>query len=73
MKQVFIIQHSSGLSKRVLKRIGTESNCNTLGYIVECHNYSVKLKRFKKPVIKKFKFFSDALSFVNFETRNEVL
>lgn len=69
---VFIINHTSGDHNRILKRIGTQRNCNTLGWLVECREWSYKLRRYKKPKIKKFDWFYDALNFVNFkETNNE--
>ena len=63
---IFIIQNISGTSKRVLKRVGAETDRNTLGYVVEVSRYSEKIRDWTKPKIKKFKFFSDALSFVNY-------
>lgn len=66
MKNIFIIQNISGTSKRVLKRIGAEENKNTLGFVVEVFKYSHKKRDWNKPKIKKFKFFSDALSCVNY-------
>lgn len=67
MKNIFIIQNISGTSKRVLKRVGVETDRNTLGYFVEVSRYSDKKRDWTKPKIKKFKFFSDALKFVNYE------
>lgn len=66
MKNIFIIQNISGTSRRVLKRIGAEIDRNTLGYVVEVSRYSEKIRDWTKPKIKKFAFFSDALSFVNY-------
>jgi hypothetical protein len=73
MKKVFIISNTSGGSRRELKRIGAESDRNTLGFVVETYVYSHKLHKFKKPTVKKFKFFSEAFAFTNFETYTKVV
>lgn len=72
MKNIFIIQNTSGTERRVLKRIGAQLDKNTYGFIVECHAWSFKLNRFKRPKIIKFEFFGDALRFVNFNGSGDI-